>query len=215
MGLTWENSRRRLKFRQCISATSLLFPLGIGLNPDHPSDLWQVWSKLAQWFWKSRFLDFVNILRYFIIISPWKKACPIICKNWITFPKDDLCQVWMKLAPSFWRRIFFSSTYFCYFVIICPWKRGGGTFEQTPKDAFCQVWLKLAKWLWQGRFLKISSMHFHYFGIISPWKRSRPFNWTNLKDACTKFGLNWPCGCGINFLYILLMNFRYFVIISP
>ena len=44
-----------------------------------------------------------------------------------------------------------SSIYFHYFVIISPWKRGGGGFHlnkfesPSPKDAFCQVWLELAQ----------------------------------------------------------------------
>ena len=46
-------------------------------------------------------------------------------------PKDALWQVWLKLAQRFWRRNFWiSSMYFCYFVIISPWKRAGPSFEQ-------------------------------------------------------------------------------------
>ena len=67
-------------------------------------------------------------------------------------PKEALCQVWLNLAQWFWRRRFFliSSIYFHYFVIISPWKRGGGfhlnKFESpSPKDALCQVWLELAQ----------------------------------------------------------------------
>ena len=42
---------------------------------------------------------------YFIIISPWKRLWPFICTNWNSpLSKDDLCQVWLKLARWFCRR---------------------------------------------------------------------------------------------------------------
>ena len=41
-------------------------------------------------------------------------------------PNDSLCEVWLKLAQWFLRRrIFNSSMYFRYFVIISPWKSAG------------------------------------------------------------------------------------------
>ena len=42
------------------------------LNTPLPKDaLRKVWLKLAQRFWKRRFLDFVNVFRYFAMVSPW------------------------------------------------------------------------------------------------------------------------------------------------
>jgi hypothetical protein len=42
----------------------------------------------------------------------------------IPSPKDDLCQVWLRLAQWFWRRRFLNdSTPFYIFVIISPLKR--------------------------------------------------------------------------------------------
>ena len=48
-------------------------------------------------------------------------------------PKNALCQVWWKLAQWYCRRRFLKilSMYFCYFLIISPWKRVGPSFEQT------------------------------------------------------------------------------------
>ena len=46
--------------------------------PSTKDVLCQVWLKMAQWFWRRRFFDFVNVFRYFVIISPWKKAGPFI-----------------------------------------------------------------------------------------------------------------------------------------
>ena len=45
--------------------------------------LCQVWLKLAQWFWRGRFLNFVTIFSYFVIISPWKMVWPFIWTNFI------------------------------------------------------------------------------------------------------------------------------------
>ena len=41
----------------------------------------------------------------FVFISLWKKAGPLHSKKLESpLPKDDLCQVWLKLAHWFWRR---------------------------------------------------------------------------------------------------------------
>ena len=69
--------------------------------------LCQVWLKLAQWFWRRRFLNFVNVLvfGYFVIISPLKKGGPLhLNKLESPSPKDAGCQIWLKLAQWFWRR---------------------------------------------------------------------------------------------------------------
>ena len=58
-------------------------------------------------------------------------------------PKDALCQVWLELAQWYWRRKFFNfqfifiSIYFCYFVIISPWK-GAGPFIWSTWIPFTQ-----------------------------------------------------------------------------
>ena len=46
------------------------------------------------------FLILSMFFRYFIFISPWKRAGPVESPS----PKDALGQVWMKLAQWFWRR---------------------------------------------------------------------------------------------------------------
>ena len=77
-------------------------------------------------------------------------------------------------VEDFW----ISSMYFCYFVIISPWKKGGALYlnkleSPSPKDALCKfVW----NWLsgsGEEDYL-ISSMYFRYFVIFSPWKRAGP-----------------------------------------
>ena len=63
--------------------------------------------------------------RYFVIISPWKRAWSFIRTNLNPpLPKDALiCQVWLKLAQWFKRRFLNFVYVFCYFIIISPWKR--------------------------------------------------------------------------------------------
>ena len=47
-------------------------------SPSPKDALCQIWLKLAQWFWRRRFLNLVNVFCYFVIISPWKRARPFI-----------------------------------------------------------------------------------------------------------------------------------------
>ena len=61
------------------------FFIWTNLNPLHaPKDaLWQVWLKLARWFWRRRFLNFVNVFLLLCTCNylPLEKAEPFICTN--------------------------------------------------------------------------------------------------------------------------------------
>ena len=93
--------------------------------------------------------------------------------------------------------------YFCYFVIISPWKRGWPFLWTKLNPLNPRMLCAKYSWNWlsgsgEEDFL-ISSMYFHYFVIISPWKRAGPFIWTNLNPhyprmLCAKFGWDWPSG---------------------
>ena len=115
--------------------------------------------KLAQWFWRRRFVNFVNVFSLFRNYLPLKKrgALPLNKLESIS-PKDVLCQVWLKLAQWFWKRRFFNFVnVFSLFRNYLPLEKGGAlpfnNLESTsPKDALCQVWLKLAQWFWRRRF---------------------------------------------------------------
>ena len=61
-----------------------------------------------------------------------KKNHYLLYQNWMVLhlnkfesasPKDTLCQVWLVLEKNFFFLI--SSMYFCYLLIISPWKRAG------------------------------------------------------------------------------------------
>ena len=52
------------------------------LEPPSPKNaLCHVWSKLAQWFWRIRFLNLSMYSRYFVIISPLKRTGPSFTKG--------------------------------------------------------------------------------------------------------------------------------------
>jgi hypothetical protein len=64
----------------------------------------QVWLNLASWFWR-RFLKIFNVFLLFCYYLPLEKGCPLrLNKLESPFPKNDLCQVGLKLAQWFWRR---------------------------------------------------------------------------------------------------------------
>ena len=72
---------------------------------------------MAKWLWR-RFLNFIKIFCYLVIISPRKGVWPYIWtslkrihfkhlnKLEYSSPMNALCQVWLKLAQKFWRRGF-------------------------------------------------------------------------------------------------------------
>ena len=62
------------------------------LEPPSSKDaLCQVWLKLAQWFWKRRFLISSMLFHYFIIISPWKRVGPFFWTNLNPLHSGMLC----------------------------------------------------------------------------------------------------------------------------
>ena len=110
------------------------------LNPLHPKMLW---------FWRRRFLHFVNLFSLFRIYLPIEKGGALhLNKLESPSPKDALCQVWLKLAQWLWRRRFFNFVnVFSLFRNYLPLGKGGAHHlnkleSPLPKDALCQVWLK-------------------------------------------------------------------------
>ena len=108
---------------------------GLSLNKlIYPSPTDGVWLKLAHWFWRRRFINFVNVFSLFRNHLPLEKgARGAFHLNKLIYPspKDDLCQVWFKLAQWFWKRIF--KFCLCIFNIwlLPPLAKGpGSSFEQ-------------------------------------------------------------------------------------
>ena len=86
--------------------------------PSPKDDLCQFWLKLAERFWRRRFLNFINVFSLFCNYLPLEKV-RAFHQNKIEFPspKDALCQVWQKLAWWFWRIFFLILSYCCIFTI--------------------------------------------------------------------------------------------------
>ena len=92
--------KKIFKFRQCIFAISWLSPLEKGMAlylnqlefPSPKDALCQVWLKLAQWFWKGRFLNFINVFSPFRYYFPSEKGMALhLYKLESPSPKDALC----------------------------------------------------------------------------------------------------------------------------
>ena len=67
----------------------------------YPKDAFcQVWLKLAQWFYRRRFL----IFRFFVIFSLEKDMALHLNKFESPLPKNTLYQVWLKLAHWIWKK---------------------------------------------------------------------------------------------------------------
>jgi hypothetical protein len=125
-------------------------------SPPPKDDLCQVWLKLAQWFWRRRFLNDPNQFLHFCNYLPFEEDLALyLNKLEFTSHKDNVYQVWLNLASWFWRRRFFKNfnvfLLFCYYL---PLERDNPLHlkkleSPTPKDDLCQVWLKLAWRFWR------------------------------------------------------------------
>ena len=141
-------------------------------SPSSKNDLCWDWLKLAHWFWRRRFFNFINVFSRFRNYLPLQKSGALYL-NKIESPssKDALCQVWLKLARWFWRRRFLNFiNVFSLFRNYLPLEKGGALHLNklefpSPKDALGQVWLKLAQWFWRKRFLNNFNiiLHFRYY----------------------------------------------------
>jgi hypothetical protein len=68
-------------------------------------DLYQVWLKLASWFWRRWFLKIVSKFLLFRYCLPLGKGVVHhLYNSESSLPKDDLCQLWSKLAQRIWRK---------------------------------------------------------------------------------------------------------------
>ena len=61
--------------------------------PSPMAALYQVWLKLAEFFWRRRYFEIMLSLyfRYLVIISPWNKAWPFIWTNLNSLQPRNLC----------------------------------------------------------------------------------------------------------------------------
>ena len=118
-------------------------------SPSPKDALCQVWLKLAQWFWRRRFLNFVNVFSLFHNYLPFGKGVVLHLKKLESpSPKVALCQVWLIMAQWFWRRSFLNfNNVFSLFHNYLPFGKGvvlhfNKIESPSPRDTLCQVWLK-------------------------------------------------------------------------
>ena len=95
-----------LPFRNCLPLEK-----GVALHlnkleyPSPKDALCQVWLKLALWFLRRRFFNFVNVFSLFRNYLPLGKGMVLHLNKLESSPlKDALCQVWLKSAQQFLRR---------------------------------------------------------------------------------------------------------------
>ena len=70
-------------------------------SPSPKDALCQVWLKLAQWFWRRRFFNFVNVFSLFRNYLPLEQGGALhLNKLESPSPRNTLCQVWLKYGPS-------------------------------------------------------------------------------------------------------------------
>ena len=121
------------------------------LEPPSPKDaLCQDWLKLAHWFWRREFFNYVNVFSLFCNYLPLEKGRTLhLNKLESPSPKDALWQVWLKLAQWFWRRRFLNFVnVFSLFWIISPWKRAGPFFWKKTwipltTECFVPSWVEI------------------------------------------------------------------------
>ena len=154
----------------------------------------------------SSLVEIDPVVRYFVIISPWKNAWPFLEINVCTLHPRMRCAKFGCNWPIGSGENCFKNLlmYFHYFVI----KRGSLHFNNliysSPKDDL---------WFWRKRSFKKSSMYFQYFGIISLWKNEESFiskTWIPFTLGCIVPRL---VGSGEDDFSKPSMYFRNFVII--
>ena len=108
---------------------------------------------------------------YFVIISPWKRAGPLIWTNLKTLHQRMLCAKfdWIWLSGSGEKDFLISSMYFHYFIIISSWKRAGPFICTNLNPLHPGILSIKIGWNWPSSsgeedFLKLS-IYFYYFEL--------------------------------------------------
>ena len=90
-------------------------------SPSPKDALWQVWLKMAKWFWRRRFLNFVNVFWLFRNYLPLEKGRALhLNKLESPYPRMLCAKFGWKWLSGFGEEYFWIlSVYFHYFVIVC------------------------------------------------------------------------------------------------
>ena len=131
----------------------------------------------------------------FIIISPWKRSGLFFWTNLNPLhPRMHFAKFgWNRLSGSGEEAFYISSMYFCYLIIISPWKKMGPFIWINFNPQHPRMLCAKFGWNWQNGFGEedfwIFSMYFCDIVIFSAWKTTGLFIWTtHPKMHCVKFG---------------------------
>jgi hypothetical protein len=143
---------------------SLLWPLPTPRDHDFnklESTLYQkafmyIWALLALWFWRRRYLNDPTPFLHFCDYLPFEEDLALNLNNLeFPWPKDNLYQVWLKLAFWLWRKRFLKIfSVFSLFPYYLPLEWGvalhmNKSESPLPKDDLCQLWLQLVQRFWR------------------------------------------------------------------
>ena len=133
--------------------------------------------------------------RYFVIISPWKRAGPFIWTNLNPLHPRMLCAKfgWNWLSCSGGEDFFNFVNVFLQFRNYLLLEKGEALHLNKlefplPKDALCQVWLKLVQWLWTRRFLNLVNV-FSLFHNYLPLDKEGTLHLNKLESPSSKDAL--------------------------
>ena len=163
-------------------------------SPLPKDDLCQVWLKMAQWFWRRRFLIFVNVFSQLCNYLPLEKAGALhLNKLESPSPKDALCQFWLKLVQWFFRSFLNFVDVILLFHNYLPLEKGRAlhliNFESlSSKDALCQVWLTLVQSFFRRRFLNFVNVILLFHNCL-PLEKGRALHLNNLEYHSPKDAL--------------------------
>jgi hypothetical protein len=79
------------------------------------------------WFWsdvsgEEDFFKMFSVFLFFCYYLPLEKGCPLLLNKFeFCWLKDNLCQVWLKLAQWFWRRFLNDPTPVLHFCLKRTW----------------------------------------------------------------------------------------------
>ena len=151
---------------------------------------------------KIKFLISLMYFRYFIIISPCKRAGQFVFLS----PKDALRQVQWNGPVVLGRKNFlFGLCIFAISLLSLLGKESDPSFEQFwipfTQECFVSTLVEIGLVVLENKIFKILSVYFRYLFIISPWKKSGAHHLNQHKPQsprmmCGKLSWNWPSGCG-------------------
>ena len=170
--------RRRFKCRRCIFAISS--PLGNWKRAkswSHKDAFCQILLKLAQWFWRSRFLYSINVFLLFRNYLPLEK-CVTIHLNILESPspKDAVCQVKFKL-------VVLEKKIFKHFVKVISLFRNNLPLEKGGSLHSKINWIIFTKWCFVPSLVEIYPVILKKIFIFLPFRYYLPLGDKNLDNS--------------------------------